>query len=263
MKVQDLFDLRNKVAVVTGGSGHLGFVISEGLLEAGADVYITSRSEDKSNETAKLLQDRIGSKVRGLVLDVRSMESVKECFDEVVRYAGKIDILINNATLRAGKKSEDTSEKEWIEGIDGTINGVFRTTKTVTPIMRKNKSGSIINIASMYGLISPDPSIYENLDYYSPPYYGSGKSAIIQFTRYSACYLAKMGIRVNAVSPGPFPNTEVQKNHIFISRLISKTPLGRIGQPDELKGIIVFLASKASSYVTGTNIPVDGGWTSW
>ncbi|MGC1132303.1 MAG: SDR family oxidoreductase [Nitrososphaeraceae archaeon] len=263
MKVQDLFDLRDKVAVVTGGSGYLGLYISEGLIEAGAKVFIASRSKVKNEKAIELLQDKIGSKVRSLVLDVRSMESVKECFNEVVRDAGKIDILVNNATVSVGQKLEDISETQWNEGIDGTINGVFRTTKTVIPIMQHDKSGSIINIASMYGTVSPDPSIYENTDYYSSPNYGAGKSAIIQFTRYTACYLAKTGIRINAVSPGPFPNPEVQKNRLFISRLERKTPLGRIGQPDELKGIIVFLASKASSFVTGANIPVDGGWTAW
>ena len=153
--------------------------------------------------------------------------------------------------------------EDWQYGIEGTINGVFRCTKAVLPIMKKNNSGSIINISSMYGIVSPDPSIYENNNFNNPPSYGAGKAAIIQFTRYSACYLSKNGIRVNAISPGPFPNQDVQKNHDFISKLEKKTPIGRIGHPNEIKGAIVFLASNASSYVTGENIHVDGGWTSW
>ena len=115
----------------------------------------------------------------------------------------------------------------------------------------------------MYGTVSPDPSIYGDSGYDNPPNYGAGKAAIIQFTRYMACHLAKDGIRVNSVSPGPFPSPEVQENKQFITNLEKKTPLGRIGQPYEIKGIVVFLASAASSYVTGQDIHVDGGWTSW
>ena len=115
----------------------------------------------------------------------------------------------------------------------------------------------------MYGLVSPNPDSYENSSHSSPPHYGPGKAAIIQFTRYTACYLAKKGIRVNSVSPRPFPNPTVQKDLDFINKLKKKTPLGRIGQPHELKGVIIFLASNASSYVTGENISVDGGWTAW
>jgi NAD(P)-dependent dehydrogenase (short-subunit alcohol dehydrogenase family) len=263
VSVKNLFDLRDKVAIVTGGVSHLGYFISEALSEAGAEVFITSRNQKKCKEIARLLGDRVEGKVHGLVLNIDSLNSIVSCFDEVVNRCGKIDVLINNATINAGRQLESTPESEWLLGIDGTINGVFRTTKAVVPIMERNKSGSIINIASMYGTVSPDPTIYEGTQFCSSPSYGPGKSAIIQFTRYTACYLAKRGIRVNAVSPGPFPNPEVQKDRKFISRLKNKTPLGRIGQPYELKGVIVFLASGASSYVTGVNLPVDGGWTAW
>jgi gluconate 5-dehydrogenase len=263
MDIHTLFSLGGKVAVVTGGGGHLGFSISEGLAEAGANVFIASRSKTGAKEAFTNLENRFGSRVNRVVLDLRNMDSIKECFYEIVQTNGRVDILVNNAAFYAGKKLENTSEPQWLEGLDGTINGVFRTTKIVAPIMQSNKFGSIINIASMYGLVSPDPSIYANMDYYNPPSYGAGKSAIIQFTRYCACYLAKTGIRVNAVSPGPFPSPDVQRNHLLISRLARRTPLGRIGLPEELKGVIVFLASSASSYITGANIPVDGGWTAW
>jgi len=115
----------------------------------------------------------------------------------------------------------------------------------------------------MYGVVSPDPRIYGDSGYDNPPNYGAGKAAIIQFTRYAACHLAAKGIRVNAISPGPFPNPKVQENKWFISNLKNKVPLGRIGQPGDLKGAVVFLASEGSSYITGQNIVVDGGWTVW
>ena len=155
------------------------------------------------------------------------------------------------------------SEEDWETGINGTINGVFRCTREVIPIMEKNGEGSIINISSMYGKVSPDPSIYEESGFNSLPNYGAGKSAIIQYTKYLACHLAKKRIRVNSVSPGLFPKEEVQKNVKFINQLKKKVPMDRIGLPDELKGTIIFLASNASSYITGENILVDGGWTSW
>ena len=115
----------------------------------------------------------------------------------------------------------------------------------------------------MYGKVSPDPSIYEESGFNSLPSYGAGKAAIIQYTKFLACHLAKKRIRVNSVSPGPFPQEDVQKNVEFINRLKKKIPMGRIGLPDELKGIMIFLASDASSYITGENILVDGGWTAW
>lgn len=263
MKIKDLFNLENNVAVVTGGTGYLGLNISEALAEAGATVYITGRNEKKCKETAEFLERSTGGRVKGLKIDIGSLQSIKNCFSQITKEMGKIDILVNNAFYSPGSNLRNISERDWLLGIDGTINGVFRCTKAIIPIMEKNKSGSIINISSMYGVVSPDPSIYGNSGCDNPPNYGAGKAAIIQFTRYTACHLAKKGIRVNAVSPGPFPKPEVQKDIKFMSNLKKKTPLGRIGQPYEIKGVIVFLAARASSYVTGANINVDGGWTAW
>jgi len=226
-------------------------------------VYIAGRNETKCQEAAKRLQEHTGVKVRGIYIDISSMETINKCFHNILEGMDKIDILVNNAAFSSGGKLGEMTENDWIKGIDGTINGVFRTTEAVIPIMDKNKAGSIINIASMYGIVSPNPSIYGNSGYDNPPNYGAGKAAIIQFTRYSACHLAKNGIRVNAISPGPFPNSEVQENKIFIFNLEKKVPLGRIGKPHELKGVIVFLASEASSYITGENININGGWTAW
>jgi len=263
MKIFDLFNLKNKVAIVTGGAGYLGMSMAEALVEAGADVYITSRNKEKGEKAVVKLRETVNGKIQSLVLDVLSIDSIKSSFQKIVEDSGKIDILVNNASYMNPSKFEYISEAEWKSGIDGTINGVFRCTNEVIPIMEKNGVGSIINIASMYGEVSPDPSIYGDSGLNSPPYYGAGKAAILQYTRHMACHLAKKNIRVNAISPGPFPKPEVQQDIEFINNLKNKTPLGRIGQPSELKGIIVFLASEASSFVTGDNIHIDGGWSVW
>lgn len=263
MKIQKMFDLSGNVAVVTGGAGYLGQSISEGLAEAGATVYICSRNIEKCKRVASEINEKTGSKIEARFLDIHSKESVEKCFQNIFQDAGKIDILVNNAASFKGDKLEKISEEDWISGIDASINGVFRTTKIVSSMMEKNHHGSIINVSSIYGIVSPDPSIYGDSGFDNPPNYGAGKAAIIQFTRFAAVHLAKKGIRVNSISPGSFPKPSVQENQEFIKNLEKKIPLGRIGNPEELKGAIIFLASKASEYVTGSNIIIDGGWTSW
>lgn len=263
MTVQDLFDLSDKVAIVTGGAGHLGSSISEALAEARANVCICSRNEINCKKLANVLQEKSHGEIKGMKVDTSSTNSVRSCFEKILSRFGKIDILVNNASSIPVGRSDTMSDVDWIKGLDGTINGVFRCTNQVVPTMKEKRSGAIINISSMYGTVSPDPSIYGKSGYNSPPNYGAGKAATIQYSRHMACHLARFGIRVNSVSPGPFPNKKIQKNKTFISNLEKKTPMGRIGKPQELKGIIVFLASDASSYVTGQNIHVDGGWTTW
>ena len=258
-----IFDLTDKVAIVTGGAGHLGYAMTEGLLEAGAIVYIAGMDVTKRRNAVDKLAIEFGKRVREIAIDIRSIDLIKKCFNDVTSEAGGIDILVNNAAFAESDELESISEEFWNKGIDGTINSVFRCTQSVIPFLRKNGYGSIINIASMYGMVSPDPSIYGDSGFNNPPNYGAGKAAIIQFTRFAACHLAKYKIRVNTVSPGPFPSAKVQENCTFISNLNERNPQGRIGKPEDLKGIIVLLASQASSYITGVNIPVDGGWTAW
>jgi len=263
MKNKEMLNLENKVSIVSGGSSHLGISMVEALAEAGSKVYITSRSELKAKKIVKSLNKKGLENIYSASLDILKTESIKRCFKKISEANDGIDILVNNSSYMTTGKLENVSNINWKEGIDGTINGVFRTTQEIIPHMEKRKSGSIINIASMYGVVSPDPRIYKNTKFNSSPQYGAGKAAIIQFTKYSACHLGNKNIRVNSVSPGPFPNSKIKKNLSFIKRLNQKTPLGRVGNPEELKGVILFLASNASSYVTGANIPVDGGWTAW
>lgn len=263
--VYKLLNLDGCVSVVTGGAGYLGKAMAETLAEMGCVVYIAGRTEEKCKNVAEEISEKYNAqeRVRFITVDISNSSSIKKCFDKIVQECGKIDILINNAFFCAGNELEKMTDNEWDIGINGSINSVFRCMKNIIPIMQKNKHGSIINIASMYGVVSPDPGIYEELPFGNPPNYGAGKAGVIQLTKYAACYLAKDGIRVNSISPGPFPNEEVQKHGVFMERLSNKVPLGRVGLPHELKGVISLLASDASSFITGANIPVDGGWTSW
>jgi NAD(P)-dependent dehydrogenase (short-subunit alcohol dehydrogenase family) len=263
MMKNDLFDLTDNVVVITGATGHLGKAISEGLLQAGAKLFITSKNYEKSLRTAELLRNNYKDNVEALELDISSSKSVSSSLRHIYQTEGKIDVLVNNANFNTSYTIENMSESNWLAGLDGTINGVFRTTKAILPYMKMQNGGSIINIASMYGIVSPNPALYDGTGFFNPANYGSGKAAILQFSRYTACFFAKYGIRVNSISPGAFPNEKVQEDQIFIERLCEKVPLGRIGQPEELKGAVVFLASKAASYVTGINLVVDGGWTAW
>jgi gluconate 5-dehydrogenase len=263
MSLIDIFSIKDKTAIVTGGAGHLGTAFSEALAEAGANVVIASRNEKKCMELAERLRNEYNITAVGMELDVSSLDSINKCWENVYLKTGNIDILVNNATYGALGSIETLSENDWAKGIDGTINNVFRCTKAVIPYMKQQKTGAIINISSMYGNVSPDPRIYGDSGFDSPPNYGAGKSAIVQFTKYCACHLADYGIRVNCISPGPFPTQEVQKQEWFIDSLNNKNPLGRIGQPTDLKGVIILLASDASNYITGQNIFVDGGWTIW
>ena len=263
MSVRQLFDLSGKTAVVTGGAGHLGRALSEALAEAGARVFIASRDKDNCQSTAEELSASTGGDVSGVALDTGSAQTVEKCFKEIQAMSGSLDILVNNAAAAIPAKLDETAEEDWLSGLDSTINGVFRCTMSALPIMSRQQAGSIVNVASMYGQVAPDPSIYGDSGNVSPAAYGAGKAAVVQFTRHCACQLASRGVRVNAISPGPFPNKEVQGNSEFIAELERRTPLGRIGQPHELKGAVLFLASPASSYITGANIPIDGGWTSW
>lgn len=255
----NLFSLKNKVVLITGGYGHLGKSITEGLAEHGAEVVVLARNEAKF----KAVFEKSDLKnIHFQTFDIASTESIKNGFQMIFERFGQIDVLINNAFYLRSNTPETLSDEDWNYSIDGSLNSVYRCIREVLPYLKQSKSGRIINVGSMYGMVAPDFDIYKDFpNFLNPPHYGAAKAGIIQMTKYFASYLAQYGILVNAVSPGAFPSKGVQEHTGFIDALGTKNPLKRIGQPDELKGVFVFLSSDASTYVTGQNIAVDGGWT--
>ena len=186
----------------------------------------------------------------------------KSTFEEIIKESGRIDVLINNAVYLRGQSPERMKDEDFAFGIDGTLNSLFSCIRDIIPIFKEQGFGKIINVSSMYGMVAPDFQIYEGTpQYLNPPHYGAAKAGVIQLTKYYASFLGGHNINVNAISPGPFPSKEVQKNGQFVKELEEHTVLNRIGNPEDLAGVFIFLSSDYSNYITGQNIVVDGGWT--
>jgi NAD(P)-dependent dehydrogenase (short-subunit alcohol dehydrogenase family) len=260
--IPDMFRLDGKVVLVTGATGHLGRAMSAGLAAAGASLAVCSTSSNKARELARELTDRFHAPATGFDLDISDLAAITPAVEEIVLAMGRLDCLVNNALFGTANNLGDVSLQEWATGLAGGASGPFFLMQACLPHLEKAK-GNVINIGSMYGMVSPKPQNYADTPFGSSITYGAAKAALLQITRYAASYLGPKGIRVNAISPGPFPSAEVQKNSVFIERLASNVPLGRIGQPQEIQGAVVFLASSASSYITGHNLVIDGGWTIW
>lgn len=256
------FSLKNKVIIVTGGYGHLGKAITESLLFHEAIVYVLGRDEAKFLQAFpdRTINRSLLNFIRG---DISTTESIINSFQSVFEKEGKIDVLINNAFYSKGQSPEEMTDEEWAYCIDGTLSSVFRTTRSIIPFFKTSGRGKIINVSSMYGIVAPQFEIYDDFpDFLNPPHYGAAKAGVIQLTKYYASYLGKLNIQVNAVTPGPFPSNSVQQSNGFVEELKAKTSLNVIGQPEDLAGAFVFLASDTSNFITGQNIIVDGGWTS-
>ncbi|MBE3094971.1 MAG: SDR family oxidoreductase [Actinobacteria bacterium] len=247
----DKFLLKNKIAVVTGGFGLIGTSIVDGLFQAGAIVYIADLIQ-KETESGKWIP-----------LDISDSNSIKSCIKTIISNEGKIDIWINCAFPRTedwSTKFEDVKEESLKKNIDMHLNGYILCCQEITKQMKKQRNGVIINFGSIYGVVGPDFSIYDGTDMTMPMAYAAIKGGIINFTRYLATYYAKYGIRVNAICPGGIYDKQPIS---FVKKYSKRTPMGRMGNPDEIAGPIIFLSSDASSYITGHILMVDGGWTAW
>jgi gluconate 5-dehydrogenase len=255
------FDLKDKAILITGGYGHLGKAITESLLFHGAEVYVLGRDYDKFSGV--FLENNTNN---GLIhfqfCDISDPNSIAHAFKAVYEKTNKIDVLINNAYYNKGTSPETMKDEEWLAGIDGTLNSVFRCMQEVIPYFKIKNKGKIINVSSMYGVIAPDFEIYNDYpEYLNPANYGAAKAGVIQLSKYYASFFGKFGVNVNSITPGPFPSYKVQESEGFINELRKKTCLNRIGKPEDLAGAFVFLASDTSDFITGQNIIVDGGWT--
>jgi len=259
MNVLELFSLKGKVALVTGGAGLYGVTISTALGEAGASVVIASRNLNRCEKVAKDLRSK-NLDVVAMPLDLSIKDSIIALKDRIINTYGKIDILFNNAVARKGGSMDTMTAEEWEKPMKVNSTGLFLCSKIFIEEMVKQKSGSVINISSIYGIVGPDFSIYGNTGMTNPANYSFAKGGMIAFTRYLATYYAKYNIRVNCISPGGLFTNQPKE---FVDNYIKRTPLGRMANEDDLKGAAVFLASDASSYITGHNLVVDGGWTIW
>ena len=268
MHSQDMFNLSGKVALVTGALGLIGKEHCKALAQAGATVIVADLSIAPCVDFASTL----GNHSKGIALEITVESEVEKCADWVEKEFGRLDILVNNAAINDHFQTSsdllslssfenypvDMFQKSW----EVNVKGLFLCSQKFGKIMLKNKQGSIINIASTYGIVGPDQSLYQDEKgqqlFFKTPAYPTTKGAVINFTRYLAAYWGEQGIRVNTLSPGGVENGQTD---FFMQQYSAKTLLKRMAKPDDYAGALVFLASDASAYMTGANLVVDGGFT--
>ena len=257
--IRELFSLRNRVALVTGGAGRYGRQICQALADAGATVIVASRNHERCKAFADELKET-GAEAAALALNLTNEEAVLTASSEIESRWGRLDVLFNNAvSVYPGPVAEHCVE-DWVAAMDVNSTAFYRALRVFGEMMTRRHAGSIVNIASIYGLVSPDFRIYEqHEEMTNPPSYGFIKAGMIQLTKYFAVCFARQGVRVNCISPGGLFSESMPAH--FVNEYIKRTPLGRMAGNGDLKGAAVFLASDASAYVTGQNLIVDGGYT--
>ncbi|MBI4579156.1 MAG: SDR family oxidoreductase [Planctomycetes bacterium] len=259
--IQQLFDLSGKVALITGATGYLGQALSRALAEAGASVVISSREQAKAQAAADEMPATGKAKHHGVRLDYMDEASIEQGFADAVADAGRVDILVNNGYERVTADWTNVTSEQFTRQLTNATGCFLLAREMYQHAVRRGGGGSIIMIGSMYGLVGSYPDAYAGICMASPVAYHALKGGVLSMTRHLAVYWAKDGVRVNCLTPGPFPATGV--NPQLKERLSTKSPMRRMGRPDELKGAVVFLASEASSYMTGQNLIIDGGWSAW
>ncbi|AMV20868.1 SDR family oxidoreductase [Planctomyces sp. SH-PL14] len=259
--IPQLFDLTGRVVLLTGGCGHLGGAMCRALAEAGAHVVLTSREADKAQAFAETLPVRGEQRHHGIALDHMDPASIDAGFEAARACHGRIDILVNNAHDPLGLDWTKVTPEAFTRHL-ANATGYFALSRHLRDhAVARGRPASIVLLGSMYGLVASYPETYEGICGASPVAYHALKGGIVHMTRHLAVYWAKDHVRVNCLSPGPFPSEKAPAE--LVTRLRDKSPMGRMGTPEELKGAVVFLASDASSYLTGQNLVIDGGWTSW
>jgi NAD(P)-dependent dehydrogenase (short-subunit alcohol dehydrogenase family) len=271
-KYKDLFDLKGKTAVVTGGVGILGQHFCRGLAEFNASVAVVDLDKEKTAQFATELSNEYGVKAAGISCDVSNPASVREMVSQTIDLFGHIDILHNNAASKSQDLAaffapfEEYSVDEWRKIMSVNLDGMFLVAQAVgAQMISQGTRGSIIQTASIYGILGSDKRIYEGSFYLgrqisNPGVYSASKAGVVGLTRYLAAYWGDKGIRVNTLVPG---GVESGQNDMFKQKYSARVPLGRMAQAHELVGALVYLASDASSYVTGQEMVVDGGLSTW
>jgi NAD(P)-dependent dehydrogenase (short-subunit alcohol dehydrogenase family) len=249
------FNIEGQTAIVTGASSGLGLTFAEALAECGANVILAARRIERLEQLSDTLTRKYGTTAIPVKTDVSQEPDVLRMVNTAVEQFGSLEIMVNNAGIASMSPSVDMSVEEWNKVIDVNLTGVFLCARTAAREMIKKNYGKIVNIASIYGAVGDV--------FHAAPYYAS-KGAVINLTRAFAIEWAQYKINVNAIAPGFFPSEmteQVFKDENALKHILSRTPLGRTGEPSDLKAVLLYLASPASNYVTGQTIFVDGGWT--
>ncbi len=276
LKLSSLFSLEGKTAVLTGASGFLGRTFALALLANGARVIALGRSDRLQTEARTWAREFGADRISVEQIDMYDVSALNALCDRIAAEEPSIDVLINNAHELGSATGfnvpegsiENSTFDQWQRNLQGGVYWAVQTTQRLGLRMKTQKRGSIINIATMYASVAPRPQLYEGTTSLNPPGYSASKAALAAFTRYTASFWGRDGVRANCISPGPFSNTEdaggqnsVAEDSPFVQRLKGYTVLDRIGRPIELCGALLFLASDASTFITGQNLNVDGGWT--
>lgn len=264
--LRELMDLSGRVVLITGGAGYVAAEAAAAVAELGAAVFLADREGDKAEALAELLASRFDVATRAATVDLTDEEDVRALPGRAVQSLGGLNVIINAAALVSSMPLEgwavpfeQQSLKTWREAVEVNLTSTFVLAQSAAPMLRQSESGSIINISSIYGMVGPDMSLYEGTKMGNPAAYAASKGGLLQVTRWLATVLAPR-VRVNAIAPGGILRGQPEP---FVTRYEERTPLGRMGREEDLKGAIAYLASDLSAYVTGHNLVVDGGWTSW
>ncbi|HEY0983779.1 SDR family oxidoreductase [Schlesneria sp.] len=259
--ISELFDLSGRVCLITGGSGFLGQSMSRALAEAGASVVVGSRELSRAEEVVTGLPSPGGAKHHAVTLDQMDETSLNAGFETALEKAGQVDILINNGQQGHALDLTNVTAEAFNKDLQNATGYFLLARRLRDHLVSRGASGSIVMIGSMYGVVGSYPDAYEGVCPTSPVQYHTLKGGIVHMTRHLAVYWARDGVRVNCLSPGPFPSEQAPQ--AMVERLKTKNPMRRMGVPSELKGPLLLLVSDAGSYITGQNLLVDGGWTAW
>lgn len=264
--LQQLMNLQGRVALITGGAGHIGSAIGDALAELGASIAVLDLTKEDCEVTANRLKSNYGVGTLPLPIDLTDEPAVRAVPGQVVAHLGRLDILANCAGFgRAANLPgwvtlfEQQSADTWRKALEVNLTAVFVLTQACTQALRATGHGSVINVSSIYGMVGPDMRLYEGTDRGNPAAYAASKGGLLQLTRWLATVLAP-DIRVNAITPGGVWRNQPQE---FLERYNSRTPLQRMATEEDIKGAAAYLASDLSAYVTGHNLVIDGGWTVW
>lgn len=259
-----LFGLAEQTAAVVGGAGRIGRSLCQALVEAGANVAILDSDALAAQTLAEELSGATGRRVLAVTVDISDPEQLAVSVEQVTAEFGPPQMLVNSAQFRGSgfysSQAEDYPLEAWRQVLDVNLTGVQLACQAFGRSMSRNGGGRIVNLASTYGVVSPDPRIYGESGVNSPVAYAAAKAGVINLTRYLAVHWRERGIRVNCLVPGGVFD---QQEPEFVERYCERTPLGRMAQPDDYQGAVLFMLSAASAYMTGAVVTVDGGWTAW